>query len=218
MKLLPPQVFATLVLVCCIFLESNAQIKATTADGKKVILNSDGTWKYDLKTDSLSRTQPDTAMVKPPPAKPPLNLDCSVLVSFQRELAGDKYVGVSKKMIVSEDSKTGFTISFVKSKNGPLIWTTDILGGQCVNEENKMTIVFTDGMRLLLGNDGKSNCEGTFTLYFGTTYGKEASLELFKTKEIAAIRVFTAKSYVESNFSEENALKFKASLNCIIIK
>ena len=199
-------------------------------DGRKVILNPDGTWKYEgdsstkvatsVRLDSV-RTVPVDSVKKAPP-KPvvkrvPLNLDCSALVAVEKSIQGDRFVAQSKTIKVATDSTTGFAISFYKSKNGPLIWTTAISArGYCIKEENKMLIVMKDGTRYQVENNGKANCDGNFKLYFGGLYGKEMQLESFKSQEISAIRLMTSNGFVEETFSDDHSSLFKASINCML--
>ena len=202
------------------------------ADGRKVILNPDGTWRYETAADSSVTASPGVRVdsvrtvavdsVKKAPPKPvvkkvPLNLDCSALVAVERSIQKDRFVAQSKTIKVASDSTTGFAISFYKSKNGPLIWTTAINArGHCIKEEGKMLIVMKDGTRFQVDNNGKANCDGSFKLYFGGTYGKETQLEAFQSMEIAAIKLWTSNSYVEETFSEDHSSLFKASINCML--
>src|SRR6185295_16325015 len=117
------------------------------ADGRKVILNPDGTWRYETPADTLVKVSTNAPIgmsvpiavdsvrtvavdsVKKVPPKPvvkkaPLNLDCSALVAVERSIQKDKFVAQSKTIKVASDTTTGFAISFYKTKNGPLIWTT----------------------------------------------------------------------------------------------
>lgn len=209
-------------------------------DGRKVILNPDGTWRYETPADTSARvsTNAPIAMsvpiaidsvqtvavdsVKKAPPKPvvikvPLNLDCSALVAVERSIQKDRFVAQSKTIKVASDSTTGFGISFYKSKNGPLIWTTAINAkGHCIKEEAKMLVVMKDGTRLEVENNGKPNCDGSYKLYFGGTYGKEMQLEAFQSTEIAAIKVWTSNSYVEETFSDDHSKLFRASINCML--
>jgi len=158
-------------------------------------------------------------MVPPKPVvkKVPLNLDCSALVAVERSIQKDRFVAQSKTIKVATDSTTGFAISFYKTKNGPLIWTTSISArGHCIKEEGKMLIVMKDGTRYQVENNGKPNCDGNFKLYFGGTYGKETQLESLQTLEVAAIKVWTSNSFVEETFSDDHSSLFKASINCML--
>ncbi len=245
------KIAGAIALLCCLFGQCRAQITAITADGRKVLLYSDGTWKYVFETDGRKvilnpdgtwryETAGDTALntttrvpvdsirtvvvdsVKMVPPKPvvkkvPLNLDCSALVAVERSIQKDRFVAQSKTIKVATDSTTGFAISFYKTKNGPLIWTTSISArGHCIKEEGKMLIVMKDGTRYQVENNGKPNCDGNFKLYFGGTYGKETQLESLQTLEVAAIKVWTSNSFVEETFSDDHSSLFKASINCML--
>ena len=240
-----------MAFLCCLFSQCRAQITAFTSDGrkvllnpdgtwkyvfeedgKKVILNPDGTWKYATATDSSVRVATNVpfdsapavvmdsvekAPPKPVVKKAPLNLDCSNLVAVERSIQGDRFVAQSKTIKIASDTTTGFAISFYKSKNGPLIWTTAINArGHCIKEEGKMLIVMRDGTRYQVENNGKPNCDGSFKLYFGGTYGKETQLESLQARDIAAIKVWTSNSYVEETFSDDHSSLFKASINCML--
>jgi hypothetical protein len=240
---------------CFFFNECAAQSTAITSDGKKVLLNADGTWIYILETDSLPRSvdlpKPhgerdasvaaevpvvvapvitempgiDSASIaKPvvvvpvPKPKPPLVLDCPVLVSFERDVASDRYVGATRLQKVPTDSNVGVKITFVKSKNNPLRWSLTVFGEKhCFAEDEKIRIAFKDGTNLMLENNGKKNCDGVFMLLFGNTAdsGKEDIMEKMRNVEISGIRV-GSKSFVDANFSEDDSKIFKASLNCLM--
>src|SRR5258707_15242391 len=45
------KIAGAIALLCCLFGQCRAQITAITADGRKVLLYSDGTWKYVFETD-----------------------------------------------------------------------------------------------------------------------------------------------------------------------
>src|SRR5271170_7679129 len=45
------KIVGVMAFLSCLWNESHAQIIAITSDGKKVILNSDGTWKYEFENN-----------------------------------------------------------------------------------------------------------------------------------------------------------------------
>ena len=256
-----------LVINCCLFCKSIAQIKATTHDGKKVILSLDGTWKYEieeierdssllknlfavkdsvainnaaaankwqavndssaLKNAAVTNTMPGigdslgNVPVTPPPPPPvvrkPPNLDCSALIAVERSIDKDRFVGVLKKLVVSQDAKTGFAISFYKTKHGPIIWTTNVMGsGMCIDEDTKMNLILKDGTTFKFGNEGGNNCEGNFKLYFGGTSGKEYAFEIIQQMDIRAIRIWSSKFSADQFFHEYDAAIFKSAMNCLL--
>jgi len=90
--------------------------------------------------------------------------------------------------------------------------------GSCIDDTDKMNILFRDRSRFELVNNGKFNCESAFTLYFGGVFGKKKELEQLRTKEIEKMRIWTSKSYVEEEFTPENSKAFMKSLDCLATK
>ena len=179
-----------------------AQTEATTKDGKKVILNEDGTYKYD-KTIVVTET---------------VNLECSKLIATEIDkMTGKSSTASKKSLIVSDDGgKKGFGIFLMNSSSGSMIISISAVGaGGCIDDENKMNILFRDGTRLELVNNGKFNCKSKFTLYFGGAFGKKKELEMLRTKEIETMRVWTSKSFVEKDFTPEQSKELIQTIDCL---
>src|SRR5690554_1733629 len=179
-----------------------AQTEAITKDGKTVILNDDGTWKYAEPT-----TAPTT-----------ISLECSDLISTETDKMTGKSTTASKEtLIISEDGgKTGFGI-FIMDLSGSLVFSIQAVGaGSCIDDDNKMNVLFRDGTRLELVNNGKFNCDGKFTLYFGGSFGKKKELEIFRTKEVETMRIWTSKSYVEKDFSSDQSKELMKTVDCLL--
>jgi hypothetical protein len=178
-----------------------AQTEATTKDGKNVILNEDGTWKYVETTSSEST----------------VSFECSDLISTETDkMTGKSSTAAKKTLIVSDDGgENGFGIYILKSSNS-LIFSIQAVGaGGCIDDDNKMNVLFKDGTRLELVNDGKFNCDANFTLYFGGSFGKKKELEMFKTKEVETMRIWTSKSYVEKDFTAEQSKQLMKTVECL---
>jgi len=177
--------------------------EATTADGKKVILNSDGTWKY-------AEVENDTAKVN--------SSDCSNWIATETDkVSGNTSTAAKNTLIVSTDGgKTGFGIFMMQSSKGGLILVIRAVGaGSCIDEGAKINILFTDGSRLELASEGDFNCKGKATVYFGGVFGKKKQLEELKTKKIQTMRVWTSDSYVEKDFTTDNQEEFYNVINCL---
>ena len=193
---------AYLFILTAYQLSVNAQIKATTEEGKDVILNSDGTWEYVEQTNSSSE---------------PLSLECADLTTTDTDkMTGKSTTGAKETLIISEDGgKTGFGIYVFKSQKS-LIYSMQAVGaGSCIDDEDKANILFRDGTRIELINDAKFNCDAKFTLYFGGIFGKKRELELLATKEIETMRIWTSDSYVEKDFTSEQSKKLMAITACL---
>lgn len=194
------------ILIFTIFTcNSIAQTEATTSKGKKVILNDDGTWKYK---EMPAATNTETSN---------LSGDCNKYIETTEDKVTGKSTTASKNMlIVSKDGgKKGFGIFLMKGEKSVIISIQAVGAGGCIDDDAKMNILFRDGTRLELTNDGKFNCDAKYTLYFGGYFGKKKELELLKTKEIETMRIWTSKSYVEENFTDDQSNELLKSLNCI---
>lgn len=180
------------------------QIEATTKDGKRVILNTDGTWKYVEATTTKVNN---------------ISLECSDLIADETDkVTGKTTRGMKSSLIVSKDGKNGFGFYMFEAGNSIILNATVVGAGGCIDDTNKMNILFHDGTRLELVNNAKFNCESNFTLYFGGSFAKKKELELLRTKEIETMRIWTSKSYVEEDFTEENSRAFMRSLDCLVAK
>ncbi len=179
-----------------------AQTEATTNDGKKVILNEDGTWKYSEVT--IAETK--------------LSLECSDLISTKTDkMTGKSSTSSTETLIISDDGgKNGFGIYFM-DLSGTIVFSIQAVGaGSCIDDDNKMNVLFRDGTRLELINNAKFNCDAKFTLYFGGSFGKKKELEIFRTKEIETMRIWTSKSYVEKDFSSDQSKQFMKTIDCLM--
>lgn len=201
-KIQMKKVIVSMLILTLVAFQSIAQTKATTEDGKKVILNQDGTWKYD---DSKE-------------VKDTVSFACSDLIATETDkMTGKTSVASKNTLIISEDGgKTGFGFFLMKGANSIIFSIQAVGAGSCIDDENKMNVLFKDGTRLTLQNDGKFNCDAKFTLYFGGSFGKKKQLEMFRTKEVETIRIWTSKSYVEKDFSAEQSKQLKQTVNCLI--
>lgn len=190
---------ALAVFICVAFCQ--AQTQATTNDGKSVLLNSDGTW-----------TLADTAKTET------LTTECDSYISTEVDkVTGKSSTAAKKTIVVSKDGgKKGFGFFLMNSKNSLIISITVAGASSCIEDDAKMYVLFTDGTRLELINDGKFNCKSKYTQYLGGVFGKDSELELFKHKEIDTIRIWTSKSYVEEGFNKTQREDFKQTVNCLI--
>lgn len=181
---------------------SFSQTIATTSDGKKVELNDDGTWKYqETKTDNTS-----------------VSLECSDLIETETDkMTGKTTTGLKKAIIISSDGgKNGFGLYIMKSSINSIILNITVVGaGSCIDDDNKVIILFRDGTRLNLLNEAGFNCKKKANIYFSGSWGKRKELNMLMTKEIETMRVWTTNSYVEEDFTKEQSQKVMKVFNCL---
>lgn len=179
-----------------------SQINATTENGKKVILNNNGSWEYIDTKDSESSD---------------LSLECSdLIVTEEDKMTGKSSTGAKETLIISDDGgKNGFGIYALNGSKSTILVIQAVGAGNCIDDDDKLNILFRDGSRLELYNDGKFNCDAKMTLYFGGIFGKKKQLKELASKEIETMRVWTSKSYVEKNFSSNQSKQLMQTIKCL---
>jgi hypothetical protein len=199
------KLFLSILIFTISTLQLIAQTEATTSDGKKIILNDNGTWKY--KEIVKSKTNKTTISAD----------DCSkYIVTEVDKVTGKSSITSKNMLIVSKDGgKKGFGMFLMQGEKSVILSIQAVGAGGCIDDDGKMNILFRDGTRLELTNDGKFNCDAKYTQYFGGYFGKKQELELFKTKEIETMRIWTSKSYVEENFTSDQSKELMKSINCL---
>ncbi|KGO94869.1 hypothetical protein [Flavobacterium subsaxonicum] len=158
------------ILLCtalfAVSISGYSQTEATTKEGKKVLLNSNGTWAY-------------------------ADGDCNTLTET-KTYAGGKVMSSAKEVIsVSSDAgKTGITINIVKG-TGALILNLGRIEREifCVSKNAPMSIEFTDGTKLAVKHMGDLNCNGNFSCFLGEQVGTDKELEILKTKKIKKVSI-----------------------------
>lgn len=139
-----------------------SQTEATTKDGKKVILNSNGTWLY---------------------------ADCAGLLKTET-YSGKTMTSNKDNIKVSADGgKTGLNISLIKGSAIILNFGIIESVAKCVKEEAPMIIEFTDGNKTTVNHMSKLSCEGNFSVYFSSEIGNIKQLEILKTKKIKKVTI-----------------------------
>jgi len=91
-------------------------------------------------------------------------------------------------------------------------------GGKCIDDNEEMTVIFTDRSGLTMINDNNFNCDGIYTQHFGEDFGKKKELKKFLTKEIQSIRITTDGIPVEVNLAPTERIKIYQTLNCLAEK
>ena len=180
-----------------------SQVEATTTDGLKVILNENGTWEY-IENDKVT--------------KPESEYDCSDLISTEIDkVTGISYTGSIETLVISDyEGGTGFRILFVKGQNS-VIFSIQVVGaGSCIDDDDKMNVLFRDGTRLELVNEIGFNCDANFTIYFGSVFGKQEQLEKFSSTEVETMRIWISNNYVEKDFNSDQSIKFMKSVECLM--
>ena len=175
---------------------------ATTESGKKVILMPNGSWKYDTVKIVQTKLDPN---------------DCNNWTRIEEDkVAGKSFTVMKEPLVISKDGgKTGFDITLLLTERSIVVSITTSGTVGCIDEGDKINILFTDGTRMELANQSSFNCKGNATIYFGGIFGKKGSLKELKEKKIDTLRVWTRDNYVEEKFTDEQAEQLKNTLICL---
>lgn len=178
------------------------QLKGTTQDGKEILLNEDGTWTFiEVPVEK------DTS----------LDLQCEDLIAKEIDKVTGKYtVSAKEPLVISNKDEDKLNFLFVKGDKDIIIMVIQALGaGGCIDDDDKINILFRDGTRLELRNNGKFNCDAMNTQYFGGLFGKKKELTMLREKEIETMRVWTSDGYVEEDFTLEQSTKLRLIMDCL---
>jgi len=181
----------------------------TTDDGRKIILNTDGTWNY--KESIAAEMTPATVTTA-------INntYSCDDLLSYEEDkMTGKTTYGAKESLILSKDGKNGFNILAFKSKKITALSIVVVGASICIKETSKANILFRDGTRLELGNRGKFNCNGKFNIYMGGAMGNKKALEEMRSKQIETMRIWTSRGHVQEDFSEDESMKLMTLIDCL---
>lgn len=193
----------TALLLCTL---ATAQTEATTKDGKKVILNPDGTWHH-AGSKAASGTD-----------------DCSTLTKTQT-YTGGKVMSTSKENIkIANNGKNLIEFAVIKGESA-LILNISRQGREvkCVSKNAKMTVEFTDKTKTTLNHMSDLNCEGNFSLFLGLNAETSEKLNLLKAKKISKTTIEYSDSVdgkivivAEDNvYTDAEAEKIRKTINCL---
>ena len=191
-----------LVIIGLAFLfNAQAQIEATTTDGKKVYLYDDRTWKY----------APEENVEMTPDA------DCLKFITIEEDkMTGAKKYFSKKKLVISYDEgESGFGIFCDATGYGVKVTIQAVGSGKCINDDHTIIIRFRDGSTSTMENDVNTNCQNQFVLKFGGDYEKEDQISLLKSKPIETIRIYTQDGFVQEDLTPEMSDEFMSTVGCL---
>jgi len=190
--------------------------EATTSSGRKVILYSNGTWKYaeEKKIEPGKKVEPEKKNTVETIA---ITGDCADNLELIEDPRTRVLTTRGKNMIIiaEKDNTKEINISMQRGAKDVISIVFHPVGaGQCIAESNKINIAFTDGSKMDLSNE-YTNCKGEATANFGGSYGRKKPLSDLRSKKIKSIRVWTSDGSVQQTLSAANQDDFLQMLNCL---
>lgn len=183
-------------------LGAQAQMTAITNDGRRVMLNPDGTWKaIDLLGTASA-----------------VDTSCATLIINGTDVAG-KPTTSSQLMVVSYDGGTTGIAMVLDGgmKGGRTTWHLTCAGAKnCVTKDAKVKIFFRDGTSETVVSDAEENCKGIVPIHMGGNFGKKDLMTALSAKQVRTVRIFLGDDLVERDLSEENSLTLMHSARCLL--
>ncbi|TRW25721.1 hypothetical protein FMM05_05730 [Flavobacterium zepuense] len=144
-----------------------AQTEATTKDGKKVVLNSNGTWAY-------------------------ADGDCNLLTETKTYTGGKTMTSAKEPIKLFDDAsaKTGVSLDAIKGSSSLILNFGRIERiAICINKNAPLNLEFTDGTKLVLKHMGELDCKGNFSCFLGEQMNTGKELGVLKSKKIKKVSI-----------------------------
>lgn len=123
------------------------------------------------------------------------------------------------RMYIDKDGQRKVSIHVaqkIENAEKETVLTIDIKDGGCINNQNSIIFLFTDGTRLKELNHGSDNCVGFAMLNLGIQdYDGNTIRSYLVQKKIKTLRVYTNDTFVQVDFTESNQAKLINTLKCL---
>lgn len=186
----------SILLVASLFLfcfSTNAQMRATTEDGRAVLLMRDNTWRFATQAEA------------------PASYDCNDLT----QVDGSKSAAQTPLKVAG---RSGGSVSFYPQKDGKYVTMLMATEGDedCMITGSVVNLTFRDGTKMDMKNTGEANCEGRGLLTLGTNDKSNQLLTLLKTKELSSVRVWNKTSSILATLSPEDSKLMLNTVWCLL--
>lgn len=141
---------------------------------------------------------------------------CDSFISVKEDRVTGKTTVSGKEKIILSGNETKGEIGLLTLKvEKSIILAAIMTGVACVDEGDKANILFRDGSRMELKNDGDFNCQGRFKVYFGGVFGRKKEIEILKEKEIETLRIWARGEYIQKDFTPEQSKQLMGAIKCL---
>ena len=214
----------TLLLLLCISLYTQAQVIATTEDGKKVVLKSDGTWmSLEDYTKSLTGEAPSPKAKKEEKAAPVKTVTMDDFkcgdVSVERMNTQSQQMEktLKERMTISEeDDENPFSTTLRVNGSKTFVWDFNIRGQQgCAAQTPTVRLTFKDGSNIRLKVQNDFVCDADISLFLSKGLGNKNDLKALRTKPISVISVEARSGIIEEDLNDEQAAILQKAFNCL---
>ncbi len=152
---------------------------------------------------------------------------CGEIISSDYDrVTGITKTGMSEPLWIARDEDKGEgmaihlfaqEVKFPVGVYSAISITIGIMGGGCIDDDDKAFILFRDGSRLELKNEGDFNCDGIFKYSLIPAFSSKGAerFKLLSSKEIEILRVWTSTGSVEEEFTPEQSKIVMTAIDCL---
>jgi hypothetical protein len=192
-----------LLLLAFLAFSAQAQMTAVTQDGRRVMLNPDGTWKpVDQPGDSSA-----------------VETNCSGLLIHGTDAAGKAIVSSDLMLVSYDGGSTGFGLVLEggDERGYYTLHLTAAGAKDCVKKYAKVKISFQDGSSELMASDALVNCKGDVPIHMGGSFGRMDLMTALSQRAVRSIRISLGEDFVERELSQANSLTLMYSARCLLL-
>lgn len=160
--------------------------------------------------NAFSQEKTDTTLL-------PLLICDSLIANKTDEVTGSSWVGSKKNYSVGTTEK-GIGIGLRNSSLAKTIIMTVLAfgGSTCIDEDDKMFLLFKDGKRLTLDNDDDFNCNRRFVFYLhNRSESKKQEIETLMLSDIQTVRLTTSSGFVQIDIPPQKAYLIRRTIECL---
>ena len=189
-----------------------AQISAVTQDGRFVILNEDGTWRY---ADVPAEPKKEEKKKKKKGSGASFSCD-EVVGSYTDEVSGEEVTGLLQGFVKASDPQYVQASELFKRPGGIVAWTLKVSAIQgCTDQIPAIDIKFVDGSTMKLKVENDFVCDNVLSFFLGKKLGTKNELKKLGSGEIESVTVPTRDGPKEVTFFENHAAAIFRTFQCI---
>ena len=226
----------SLLLFLCLSTTLQAQVIATTEDGKKVVLKSDGTWmsledymkslngeKPAVKTRSgkKAKTSSENKEEEAPVVAKEVTMDdfaCGEIIASRtnRQTQEQEQALTEQLELADEGDRITFNTTLGVNSSKTYLWDFNIQGQKgCAAETPEILVTFKDGKSLKLKVATDFVCDSQVSLFLSKGLGNKNDLKALRGKPIREIAVKTRDGDIIEDLTAEQGAILQKAFNCL---
>lgn len=180
-------------LIILIAQSSFSQIKATTEDGRQVLLNRDGTWNYSGQNSKN------------------VSFECNSLTTQKENVSAS-----SEVLLTKGSGGQSIGIFLRKDEDDVYYMLLNVKGaGNCMRKESAINISYRDGSSSKIKNNSDNNCDNRQKVILGKATKTNELINALKNKEVASIVVYSQDGKVTSTLDNQQGKVLLNTLWCL---